>query len=96
VGVAFQSPPQWVRARTDHPRSGGLWSHPSVNRVGNGYALLFCIIVRWRVGERAHPFTVTGVLIAIEMVAMGLLGDLAARFVPPWCWSAICPVQRLC
>jgi hypothetical protein len=40
-------------------------------------ALLFCIIVRWRVGERAHPFTVTGVLIAIEMVAMGFLGDLA-------------------
>jgi hypothetical protein len=39
-------------------------------------ALLFCIIVRWRVGERAHPFTVTGVLIAIEMAAMGLLGDL--------------------
>ena len=39
-------------------------------------ALLFCIIVRWRVGERAHPFTVAGVLIAIEMVAMGLLGHL--------------------
>ena len=40
-------------------------------------ALLFCIVVRWRVGERAHPFTVAGVLIGIEMVAMGLLGDLA-------------------
>lgn len=40
-------------------------------------ALLFCITVRWGVGERAHPFTVTGVLIAIEMVAMGFLGDLA-------------------
>jgi hypothetical protein len=39
-------------------------------------ALLFCIFVRWRVGERAHPFTVAGVLIAIEMVAMGFLGDL--------------------
>jgi hypothetical protein len=39
-------------------------------------ALLFCIVVRWRVGERAHPFTVAGVLIAIEMVAMGFLGDL--------------------
>jgi hypothetical protein len=41
-------------------------------------ALLFCIVVRWRVGERAHPFAVAGVLIAIEMVAMGLLGDLPA------------------
>ena len=39
-------------------------------------ALLFCIVVRWRVGERAHPFTVAGVLIGIEMVAMGFLGDL--------------------
>lgn len=40
-------------------------------------ALLFCIIVRWRVGERAQPFAVAGILIAIEMVAMGLMGDLA-------------------
>ena len=40
-------------------------------------ALLFCIVVRWRVGERAHPFTVVGVLIAVEMVAMGFMGDLA-------------------
>lgn len=40
-------------------------------------ALLFCIAVRWRVGERAHPFTITGVLIAIEMIAMGWMGDLA-------------------
>ena len=40
-------------------------------------AVLFCIVVRWRVGERAHPFTVTGVLIAAEMVAMGFMGDLA-------------------
>ncbi|HWH17340.1 MAG TPA: hypothetical protein VNT77_03250 [Allosphingosinicella sp.] len=39
-------------------------------------ALLFCIVVRWRVGERAHPFTVAGILIAIEMAAMGFLGNL--------------------
>jgi hypothetical protein len=39
-------------------------------------SLLFCIIVRWRVGERAHPFTVAGVLIAIEMAVMGWMGDL--------------------
>jgi hypothetical protein len=40
-------------------------------------AVLFCIVVRWRVGERAHPFTVAGVLIAVEMVAMGFMGDFA-------------------
>lgn len=40
-------------------------------------ALLFCVVVRWRVGERAHPFTVAAVLIGIEMAAMGFLGDLA-------------------
>lgn len=40
-------------------------------------ALIFCAVVRWRVGPRAEPFTVAGVLIAIEMVAMGFMGDLA-------------------
>ena len=40
-------------------------------------ALIFCAIVRWRVGPRAEPFTVAGVLIAVEMVAMGFMGDLA-------------------
>lgn len=40
-------------------------------------ALLFCIVVRLRVGERAYPFTVAGLLIGVEMVAMGLMGDLA-------------------
>ena len=40
-------------------------------------AVIFCLVVRWRVGERAHPFTVAAVLIAIEMVAMGSMGDLA-------------------
>ncbi len=40
-------------------------------------ALLFCVIVRWRVGERGQPFTVAGLFIAAEMVAMGQLGDLA-------------------
>ena len=40
-------------------------------------ALLFCAVVRWRVGERAHPFTVAGLFIAAEMVAMGFMGELA-------------------
>ena len=40
-------------------------------------ALLFCIVVRWRVGERAHPFTVAALLIAAEMIVMGFMGDLA-------------------
>jgi hypothetical protein len=41
-------------------------------------ALLFCLVVRWRVGERAHPFTVAAVLIAVEMITMGFMGDFAA------------------
>jgi len=40
-------------------------------------ALAFCLIVRWRVGERGLPFLVAAVFIAAQMVAMGLLGDLA-------------------
>lgn len=40
-------------------------------------ALIFCAIVRWRVGPRAEPFTVAGLLIAAEMIAMGQMGDLA-------------------
>ncbi len=40
-------------------------------------ALAFCLFVRWRVGERAHPFLVAAFFIAAQMVAMGQLGDLA-------------------
>lgn len=40
-------------------------------------ALAFCLFVRWRIGERAHPFLVAGLFIAAQMVAMGWLGDLA-------------------
>lgn len=40
-------------------------------------AFAFCLIVRWRVGERAHPFLVAACFIAAQMVAMGLLGDIA-------------------
>jgi hypothetical protein len=40
-------------------------------------ALVFCAVVRWRVGPRAEPFTLAGALIAAEMVAMGFMGDLA-------------------
>ena len=39
-------------------------------------AVVFCAVVRWRVGPRAEPFTVAGALIAAEMVAMGFMGDL--------------------
>ncbi len=40
-------------------------------------AVAFCLVVRWRVGERATPFIVTAAFIVAEMVAMGLMGDLA-------------------
>lgn len=39
-------------------------------------AVAFCLIVRWRVGKKAHPFMVAGYFIVAQMVAMGLLGDL--------------------
>jgi hypothetical protein len=40
-------------------------------------ALAFCLFMRWRFGERAHPFLVAGIFVAAQMVAMGQLGDLA-------------------
>ena len=40
-------------------------------------ALAFCLIVRWRVGERARPFAVAAFFIAAQMVAMGQMGDFA-------------------
>jgi hypothetical protein len=40
-------------------------------------ALAFCLFMRWRLGERAHPFVVAGLFVAAQMVAMGQLGDLA-------------------
>lgn len=43
-------------------------------------ALAFCLFVRWRIGDRAHPFLVAGLFIAAQMVAMGQMGDLAILF----------------
>lgn len=43
----------------------------------NASALIFCLVVRWRVGARAQPFLVTAFFIAAQMVAMGQFGDLA-------------------
>ena len=40
-------------------------------------AIAFALLVRWRVGERAQPFLVAAAFIAAQMVAMGLMGDLA-------------------
>lgn len=40
-------------------------------------AVVFCLVVRWRVGERAQPFAVTAAFIVVEMLAMGLTGELA-------------------
>jgi hypothetical protein len=40
-------------------------------------ALAFCLFMRWRFGQRAHPFLVAGLFVAAQMVAMGQLGDLA-------------------
>jgi hypothetical protein len=39
-------------------------------------ALIFCLVVRWRVGKKAHPFMVAAFFIVAQMVTMGLLGDL--------------------
>jgi hypothetical protein len=40
-------------------------------------SVIFCLVVRWRVGERAQPFLVAGLFVVAQMVAMGQLGDLA-------------------
>ena len=43
----------------------------------NATAVAFCLLVRWRVGPRAQPFLVAAFFIALQMVTMGQLGDLA-------------------
>ena len=40
-------------------------------------SVAFGLAVRWRVGPRAHPFLVATLFMAAQMVATGLLGDLA-------------------
>ena len=40
-------------------------------------SVIFALVVRWRVGERAQPFLVAAIFIVAQMVAMGQLGDLA-------------------
>lgn len=37
-------------------------------------ALVFCLVVRWRVGARARPFMVAAGFIAAQMLAMAFLG----------------------
>ena len=38
-------------------------------------ALAFCAIVWWRFRDRANPFLVTGGFVALQMAAMGLMGQ---------------------
>jgi hypothetical protein len=40
--------------------------------------LAIIAIICWRVGERAKPFLVTAGFIVVEMIAMGMAGDVAA------------------
>ena len=40
-------------------------------------SVVFALVVRWRVGERAQPFLVAACFIVAQMIAMGQLGDLA-------------------
>jgi hypothetical protein len=40
--------------------------------------LAIIAVIWWRVGERAKPFLVTAGFIVVEMIAMGLAGDVAA------------------
>ena len=61
--------------RVGGPQDFHLILHSIVLAMATG--LVFCLVVRWRVGERAKPFMVAGLFIAAQMVAMGLLGDLA-------------------
>lgn len=45
--------------------------------LANATAIAFCLFLRWRFGERAHPFVIAALFIATQMVAMSLVGDLA-------------------
>jgi hypothetical protein len=40
--------------------------------------LAIIAVIWWRVGERAKPFLVTAGFIVVEMIAMGMAGDVAA------------------
>lgn len=46
-------------------------------------ALAFCLGVWWRHRERATPFLVTGGFVALQMVAMGAIGQ------PAWLWGLL-------
>ena len=46
-------------------------------------ALAFCAAVWWRHRERATPFLVTGGFVALQMVAMGAIGQ------PAWLWGLL-------
>ena len=39
-------------------------------------ALLFCLAVYWRIGERARPFLVTAGFVGLQMATMGLMNEM--------------------
>jgi hypothetical protein len=41
-------------------------------------ALVFCLVVYWRIGPKARPFLVTGAFVALQMVMMGTMNQVAA------------------
>jgi hypothetical protein len=55
-----------------------VWTVMATIQWASASALLICLIVRLRAGERAQPFVVAAGFIAAEMAAMAWLGDLAA------------------
>ena len=61
-GFAIRGPEQF-----DRVMSGILYS--------DAIALIFCLAVYWRVGERARPFLVTAGFVGLQMATMGLLNE---------------------
>ncbi|QNN64607.1 hypothetical protein H9L12_09925 [Sphingomonas rhizophila] len=45
--------------------------------VSDALALAFCIAAWWRLRERATPFLVTGGFVALQLMTMGVMGDVA-------------------
>lgn len=85
--ILFESP--FSRIMTDFLPMFAIEGPPDFPKImssilwADAFALAFCAIVWWRFRDRANPFLVTGGFVALQMAAMGLMGQSG------WLWGLL-------
>ena len=85
--ILFESP--FSRIMTDYLPAFAIRGPQDFPKImatilwADALSLAFCAAVWWRYRDRANPFLVTGGFVALQMVVMGMMGQVA------WLWRAL-------